>query len=284
MFLRWDQGELNCFSPATNHGMTSLGTGAVIFEIPDTLPYHNGIFRESRLSCHPRHTKSSIKFNNDVLNYYRNLLIGKKKNSRQCSSIRYIFFIKFYIDLLPLIHVKKQPIGVDSGRTAGIPGVQKFRTAFAPIKSGISVNTCDHRSPPVHFSGTNSASRSVSRFSIGGYRGSDLSATMLSFRSVLRPSTGALRQLLPSMIRQPLSNVARPFSQLTRLSLGNGLRNLRAGKAQTENVSVASVGSTVRQIEQVRGMKTRSSVKRLCDGCKVWDWTKTSGQVVENVY
>ncbi|PLN82981.1 ribosomal protein L36-domain-containing protein [Aspergillus taichungensis] len=91
---------------------------------------------------------------------------------------------------------------------------------------------------------------------------------MLSFRSVLRPSTGALRQLLPSMIRQPLSNVARPFSQLTRLSLGNGLRSLRAAKAQTENVSVASVGSTVRQIEQVRGMKTRSSVKRLCDGCK----------------
>ena len=30
---------------------------------------------------------------------------------------------------------------------------------------------------------------------------------------------------------------------------------------------VGAVGA--RQIEQVRGMKTRSSVKRLCDGCKV---------------
>lgn len=91
---------------------------------------------------------------------------------------------------------------------------------------------------------------------------------MLSFRSVFGASTGALRQILPSFSRRSAALVSRPFSQIARLSLGNGLRLLRSGK-QTNNVGVASVGSTLRQVEQVRGMKTRSSVKRLCDGCKV---------------
>ena len=91
---------------------------------------------------------------------------------------------------------------------------------------------------------------------------------MLSFRSVFGASTGALLQILPSFSRRSAALVSRPFSQIARLSLGNGLRLLRSGK-QTNNVGVASVGSTLRQVEQVRGMKTRSSVKRLCDGCKV---------------
>ncbi|PYH73783.1 50S ribosomal protein L36 [Aspergillus vadensis CBS 113365] len=90
---------------------------------------------------------------------------------------------------------------------------------------------------------------------------------MLSFRSVFGASTGALRQILPSFSRRSAALVSRPFSQIARLSLGNGLRLLRSGK-QTNNAGVASVGSTLRQVEQVRGMKTRSSVKRLCDGCK----------------
>lgn len=88
--------------------------------------------------------------------------------------------------------------------------------------------------------------------------------TMVSFRSLIAPSTGLFRQFL----RKPLTGgfLARSFSQLTTLSLTNGLRALRAGKEQAGNVSVAS---TVRQLDQIRGMKTRSSVKRLCDGCKV---------------
>lgn len=47
----------------------------------------------------------------------------------------------------------------------------------------------------------------------------------------------------------------------------NGLTKLR-GQAQTGSAVAVGVASA-RQIEQVRGMKTRSSVKRLCDGCKV---------------
>ncbi|GFG00384.1 hypothetical protein IFM61392_01366 [Aspergillus lentulus] len=88
---------------------------------------------------------------------------------------------------------------------------------------------------------------------------------MLSIRSILGSSTRALRQLLPS---QPFSHqfLSRSLSQLSRASVGNSLRSLRSAKHQDNNVGV--VGSTVRQLEQVRGMKTRSSVKRLCDGCK----------------
>ncbi|PLB54551.1 hypothetical protein P170DRAFT_432192 [Aspergillus steynii IBT 23096] len=93
---------------------------------------------------------------------------------------------------------------------------------------------------------------------------------MSPLRSILGSSTGALRQFLPSLARQSWTRglfSTRPFSQLAKISLSNGLRALRSG-AQSSNVGVASVGSTVRQIEQVRGMKTRSAVKRLCDGCK----------------
>lgn len=93
---------------------------------------------------------------------------------------------------------------------------------------------------------------------------------MLSLRSVLGSSTRALRHLLPSASRPTTTTTTGFFfsrqysSQLTK-SLTNGLQRLR-GAAQG---NVASLGSSVRQIEQVRGMKTRSSVKRLCDGCKV---------------
>ncbi|KAB8239703.1 hypothetical protein ETB97_009606 [Aspergillus alliaceus] len=86
---------------------------------------------------------------------------------------------------------------------------------------------------------------------------------MMPFRSIIGPSTGLFRQFL----RKPLAGgfLSRSFSQLTSLSLTNGLQSLRSAKEQAGSVSVAS---TVRQLDQVRGMKTRSSVKRLCDGCK----------------
>ncbi|KAL4890980.1 ribosomal protein L36-domain-containing protein [Aspergillus ambiguus] len=90
---------------------------------------------------------------------------------------------------------------------------------------------------------------------------------MLSFRSVLGSSTHALRRYLPSVSR-PTTTIgffSRQYSSQLTKTLTNGLRKLRTG---TEQNNVASLGSTVRQIEQVRGMKTRSSVKRLCDGCK----------------
>ncbi|KAJ6015535.1 hypothetical protein N7540_010126 [Penicillium herquei] len=86
---------------------------------------------------------------------------------------------------------------------------------------------------------------------------------MFSLRSVFR-APGALRQLLPSVSRRSFSRVASlgPLSHMIQ----NGLVRLRA-QSQTRNAVAAAVGSS-RQLEQVRGMKTRSSVKRLCDGCK----------------
>ncbi|KAJ5810285.1 uncharacterized protein N7503_002503 [Penicillium pulvis] len=85
---------------------------------------------------------------------------------------------------------------------------------------------------------------------------------MFSLRTVLR-APGALRQLLPSVSRRSFSGVAsaRPLSHMVQ----NGLTRLRA-QSQTSNAVTAAVG-TSRQL-QIRGMKTRSSVKRLCDGCK----------------
>ncbi|KAL4797556.1 ribosomal protein L36-domain-containing protein [Aspergillus venezuelensis] len=94
---------------------------------------------------------------------------------------------------------------------------------------------------------------------------------MVSLRSLLPSSTAALRQFLPrhNALNLNLRALSRPFSQLSQFTVSNGLRLLRSSKESTSatNGAVAAV-SAVRQIEQVRGMKTRSSVKRLCDGCK----------------
>ncbi|KAJ5860875.1 uncharacterized protein N7529_008185 [Penicillium soppii] len=84
---------------------------------------------------------------------------------------------------------------------------------------------------------------------------------MFSLRTVFGASSGALRQYLPSVTTRAAS--LRPFSHMIQ----NGLTRLR-GQAQTGS-AVALANSSARQVEQVRGMKTRSSVKRLCDGCKV---------------
>ncbi|KAJ5949163.1 hypothetical protein N7454_000747 [Penicillium verhagenii] len=86
---------------------------------------------------------------------------------------------------------------------------------------------------------------------------------MFSLRTVLR-APGALRQILPSVARRSFSGVAsvRPLSHMIQ----NGLTRLRA-QSENSNAVTAAVGAS-RQLGQVRGMKTRSSVKRLCDGCK----------------
>lgn len=91
---------------------------------------------------------------------------------------------------------------------------------------------------------------------------------MISLHSVVGPSTALLRQFLPR--HSNLLALARPFSQLSQLTINNGLRLLRSGNGFTKSTEVG-VGavSAVKQLEQVRGMKTRSSVKRLCEGCKV---------------
>ncbi|BCS24118.1 50S ribosomal protein L36 [Aspergillus puulaauensis] len=90
---------------------------------------------------------------------------------------------------------------------------------------------------------------------------------MVSLRSLVGPSTALLRQFLPR--HSNLRALARPFSQLSQLTINNGLRLLRSGNGSTKSTEVG-VGavSAVKQLEQVRGMKTRSSVKRLCEGCK----------------
>ncbi|KAL4878417.1 ribosomal protein L36-domain-containing protein [Aspergillus karnatakaensis] len=89
---------------------------------------------------------------------------------------------------------------------------------------------------------------------------------MVSLNSLLGSSTALLRQILP---RHNIA-ISRPFSQLSRLTIGDGLRFLRSGAGANTSVLSAGAGATAvsRQVEQVRGMKTRSSVKRLCDGCK----------------
>ncbi|KAJ5225357.1 hypothetical protein N7468_006582 [Penicillium chermesinum] len=86
---------------------------------------------------------------------------------------------------------------------------------------------------------------------------------MFSLRRILS-APSALRQLLPSFSRRSFASTTpiRPFSHMIQ----NSLTRLRAS-SQTHNAVAATVGAS-RQIEQVRGMKTRSSVKRLCDGCK----------------
>ncbi|KAG0156334.1 hypothetical protein PDIDSM_3511 [Penicillium digitatum] len=83
---------------------------------------------------------------------------------------------------------------------------------------------------------------------------------MFSLRAVFGASSGALRQFLPSVTTRTAS--FRPFSHL----IYNSLTRLR-GQVQSGNV-VAVANGSARQVEQLRGMKTRSSVKRLCDGCK----------------
>ncbi|KAL4929975.1 50S ribosomal protein L36 [Aspergillus undulatus] len=93
---------------------------------------------------------------------------------------------------------------------------------------------------------------------------------MVSLRSLLGSSTAALRQFLPRHNTNTLrlEILSRPFSQLSQFTLGNGLRLLRSKmETSTSAISVGAASAT-RQLEQVRGMKTRSSVKRLCDGCK----------------
>ncbi|KAL3474672.1 ribosomal protein L36-domain-containing protein [Aspergillus californicus] len=89
---------------------------------------------------------------------------------------------------------------------------------------------------------------------------------MVSLRSLLGPSTALLRQFLPQH-----NSLTRQFSQLSRLTLNNGLRLLRSKNTSpsgSQGQVEVGAASAVKQLEQVRGMKTRSSVKRLCDGCK----------------
>ncbi|KAE8152868.1 ribosomal protein L36-containing protein [Aspergillus avenaceus] len=76
----------------------------------------------------------------------------------------------------------------------------------------------------------------------------------------LRNPTNLLR-----FIRNPIPNVlSRQFTRLAGLGLSNGMaKGLFRPVASKETVT-----TSVRQLDQVRGMKTRSSVKRLCDGCK----------------
>ncbi|KAJ5480797.1 hypothetical protein N7539_006691 [Penicillium diatomitis] len=87
---------------------------------------------------------------------------------------------------------------------------------------------------------------------------------MFSLRTVLG-APSALRQLLPAVSRRsiPGSVSFRPFSHMVQ----NGLTRLRNSSAGAGNAVASLVGAS-RQVEQIRGMKTRSSVKRLCDGCK----------------
>ncbi|KAL2215504.1 hypothetical protein M432DRAFT_642544 [Thermoascus aurantiacus ATCC 26904] len=92
---------------------------------------------------------------------------------------------------------------------------------------------------------------------------------MFSFRSF-----SLLRGALPIFSRQTSSGSSSFisqrsfFSQLARIPSANALRSLRFPQQSSSNNNGGVVASVMRGLEQVRGMKTRSSVKRLCDGCK----------------
>ena len=92
---------------------------------------------------------------------------------------------------------------------------------------------------------------------------------MFSLRAVVGASSGALRQFFPSVTTRTAS--LRPFSHMIRNSLTRLRGEAKSGKA------IAVANGSAKQVEQVRGMKTRSSVKRLCDGCKVWSKILNSG-------
>ncbi|KAL1985201.1 hypothetical protein VTN96DRAFT_8117 [Rasamsonia emersonii] len=93
---------------------------------------------------------------------------------------------------------------------------------------------------------------------------------MLPIRSLLT-SGSIIRQFfsLSSPFRQN-AVVTRSFLRLsgTISSVGNGANSSSSSlwtRLRSNNgVAVAAAGSS----QQIRGMKTRSSVKRLCDGCK----------------
>ncbi|RJE23388.1 hypothetical protein PHISCL_04284 [Aspergillus sclerotialis] len=88
---------------------------------------------------------------------------------------------------------------------------------------------------------------------------------MITLRSILGISTASLRSLLPRpLYANPVA--ARQISLFPRITSNNRPRVLRE---TIEGPSNGVVGSSVRTFEQTRGMKTRSSVKRLCNGCKV---------------
>ncbi|KAJ5895203.1 hypothetical protein N7495_006894 [Penicillium taxi] len=84
---------------------------------------------------------------------------------------------------------------------------------------------------------------------------------MFTLRTVLR-APGAIRQFVAHRSILGAASL-RPFSHMIQTSL----TKLRVSQSQT-NSAVGVSGVSARQIEQIRGMKTRSSVKRLCDGCK----------------
>ncbi|PGH14064.1 hypothetical protein AJ80_06068 [Polytolypa hystricis UAMH7299] len=91
-----------------------------------------------------------------------------------------------------------------------------------------------------------------------------ISSALSSLRRTLTPSF--TRRISQSRILSSVSNF-RSFSIVAagRSTTRNGLLS-RLSAAQGL-VSQAVNGSV--WLGQVRGMKTRSSVKRLCDGCKV---------------
>lgn len=100
----------------------------------------------------------------------------------------------------------------------------------------------------------------------------NLKSAMLSLRSIFTAS-GRLHSLRRSIIsplyRNAMNNVTRSFSQLrTSPWTINNLMILRS-KGGYDTAKASTTASTTYLLSQTRGMKTRSSVKRLCEGCKV---------------
>lgn len=84
--------------------------------------------------------------------------------------------------------------------------------------------------------------------------------------ATITPRLLPLRSLLPTQHSSAVSRISTfftaAFAPQTRPGLANTL-------AMRRRATVGMVGGLAQQQQQVRGMKVRSSVKKLCDGCKV---------------
>ncbi|KAL1965913.1 hypothetical protein VTN77DRAFT_5046 [Rasamsonia byssochlamydoides] len=92
---------------------------------------------------------------------------------------------------------------------------------------------------------------------------------MLPVRSLLSSASGSLRQFLLSPLRQNaayIPSLSRSFSRLSTMSVGK--TSMWALGSRSSNAAAAAATANTGSLQIVRGMKTRSSVKRLCDGCK----------------
>ena len=85
--------------------------------------------------------------------------------------------------------------------------------------------------------------------------------TMRTFLTAIRPASQSLHTYRSSISSRCMSNTALSAVTICRPTIGTNTSVLAAVMSRMEVVKGVQ--------EQMRGMKVRSSVKKLCEGCKV---------------